>query len=395
MSVPPQHGKTETVLHGLAWMMQDAVPRHHAYVTYEATRAERMSMNCMSIAERAALRPDGNRGYWRTESGSSLVATGIGGPLTGEPISGVLVVDDPHKNREEANSALQREKVHDWFRSTASTRVHPGGSTIIVHTRWHEDDLIGRLAKEKSDDGSKPWEYINLPALNDDGVALWPEQRPVDWLTRKRVTIGEFEWAALYMGRPMPRGGSLFLSPTFYESAPSSGFRVGIGVDLAYSAETSADYSVAVVCAKVRDTVYVLDVVRKQVHAPDFERCLAELRGKYPGARWRAYIAGGEKGVASFMGKLGTNIGARPAKGDKFTRAQPVAAGWNAGNVQIPRAKWTDAFVSELESFTGIGDKHDDQVDALAAAFDALATAGGAGGQFISRPSLDDRPVGF
>ena len=121
---------------------------------------------------------------------------------------------------------------------------------------------------------------------------------------------------------------------------------------------------------------YVLEVVRVQLAAPDFVRRLAALQARYGGARLCGFFGGTERGTLDMARDLGLQIEARPAVEDKFTRCQPVAAQWNAGKVLLPRAApWLDAFVSEVVSFTGVGDRHDDQVDALAGAFSVLGAS--------------------
>ena len=183
VSVPPRHGKTELIAHGLAWLLSRDPRRTHAYVTYAAQVAYSKSRSIRDYARTLGvpIRPDAEALHeWRTPERGGLLATGIGGPLTGHGVDGVLVVDDPTKNREEAESAVLREKNHGWFTSVAMTRVEPRGSVIVVHTRWHEDDLIGRLA------GEADWEYVNLPAIAPDGAALWPSRWPVEELAKKR-----------------------------------------------------------------------------------------------------------------------------------------------------------------------------------------------------------------
>jgi predicted phage terminase large subunit-like protein len=173
------------------------------------------------------------------------------------------------------------------------------------------------------------------------------------------------------MGSPLPRGGALFRDVYFYGALPER-MKVAIGVDLAYSTKSKSDYSVAVVLGEHEGRYYLLDVVRVQLAAPDFRVRLAALTAKYR-VTPSAYVSGLEKGVLDMFGDFGTHVRARPAIYDKFTRAQPVAAAWNAGKVLLPRnAPWLDPLVTELLAFTGVKDRKDDQVDALAAAFDSV-----------------------
>ena len=208
LSVPPRFGKTETVLHGIA----RALVRHpewtFAYVSYAANVARSKSRLIRDYALRAGveLRPDSKSlNEWRTPQGGGVLATGVGGPLTSHGVR-VLVVDDPHKNRQEADSPLIRERIGGWFTSTAMTRIEPGGSAIVVHTRWNNDDLIGRL---KSDE-EQEWEVISLPAIDVRGRALWPERWPVAELEKRRAEVGEYDWSSLFQQHPTVRKGRVF-----------------------------------------------------------------------------------------------------------------------------------------------------------------------------------------
>lgn len=368
VSVPPRCGKTETLLAAIAWRLTRHPEHAIAYASYSSDLARSKSRLARDYARMSdvGLRDDTNSvGEWRTTDGGGMLAMGVGAGLTGHGAN-TLIIDDPTKNRAEAESSRIRDSIYEWFTSTAMTRVEPGGSVIVCHTRWHPDDLIGRLER----DAAVRWTRINLPAINDEGEALWPSRWPVDAMLRRKAEVGEYDWASLYQGHPRPRGGSVFRDVVLCDEAPSRGYKVSIGIDLAYSTRTHSDYSVAVVMAESGGVYYVLDVIRAQVEAPAFRNALDRLRSRYPTAKPRWYCAGPERGVADLMGE----IDARACTADKFVRAQPVAAAWNAGSIQVVRGgQWLDAFVREVTAFTGVADSHDDQVDALAAAFDAFS----------------------
>ena len=153
MSVPPRHSKTETILHSIAWLLEQDPQRSIGYVSYADAIARSKSRLARDYARAAgvALRQDADSlQEWRTAANGGVLATGVMGPLTGQGVN-VLFVDDPIKNRQEAESFLIRQRTHEWFTSTATTRVEPNGSIVVCHTRWHADDLIGRL--EKSGEG--------------------------------------------------------------------------------------------------------------------------------------------------------------------------------------------------------------------------------------------------
>lgn len=382
VSVSPRHGKTEIILHGLAWLLSHAPDRTHAYVTYAAQVAYSKSRSIRDYARTlgVAIRSDAEALHeWRTPERGGVLATGIGGPLTGHGVDGVLVVDDPIKNREEAESTIIRERNHSWFTSVALTRIEPRGSVLVVHTRWHEDDLIGRLAREEG------WEYVNLPAIDGEGAPLWPSRWPLEALEKKRRGIGEHDWYSLYQGEPRPRGGALFGDPARFDAgSPLVGWRIVIGVDPAATASAHADYTAAVVLAVFgageQLVARVLEVVRVQREIPAVCDMLLELQRRYA-APLIIEAAGVGVAVPQMLRRVQPQLLIHEVKprGDKFTRAQPVAAAWAQGRVSVPvAAPWLGDYLHELQTFTGIGDRHDDQVDATAHAFTyALVGAGG------------------
>jgi predicted phage terminase large subunit-like protein len=363
ISTPPQHGKTETCAHGLVWLLQRLPTRRHAYVTYEAERAEKISDKARELAHRAGITTKGNRKFWKTPDGGSLFATGIGGPLTGEPVDGLLLIDDPIKNRLEAESGVYRQRADDWLSSVALTRCHPSASKMVVQTRWHVDDLAGRVL-------NRGWTKIRLPAIDENGLALWPEKRPLEFLEKYRQA-NAYDWASLWQGEPRARGGAVFTDVVTYDPTQINwnGARAALGVDCAYSEKTHSNWSVGIVLYELDGIYYLRAVERHQIKMPAFKALLDALKQTWSVRRSRWYTSTTEEGTADLLG-----IKAELARNDKYVRAQPVAAAWNAGKVRVPvNAPWADAFVSEIVSFTGIKDPQDDQVDALAAAYDVLA----------------------
>jgi predicted phage terminase large subunit-like protein len=387
ISAPPRHAKTETLLAAIAWLLGRDPRKTHGYATYEANLAKSKSRIARQLAQAAGVkflddRP-GRLSEWRTAAGGGLLATSVGGPFTGQGITGILVIDDSLKNRLEAESKAKREQQKQWFADVATTRLEPGASCIVTMARWHDDDLAGHCIK-------LGFEYINLPAIDETTSApLWGKRRPLKYLQDIRRIIGEFSWSSLFMGVPRSREGRVFkdveLIPV--DQLPRGGMRIAIGVDLAYSKKTKSDWSVAVVLGLKDGKLYVLHVLRMQAEAPAFARKLKVLLESYPGVRPVWYGAGTEKGTASFIRNLGIPLIMRAPRGDKFIRAQPAAAAWNAGRILVPGAvvdrhgdevepapEWAPGFVERVTDFTGSGKSEvDDEVDALAPAFDVLA----------------------
>jgi predicted phage terminase large subunit-like protein len=382
-SVPPRHSKTETLSYGLiGWYMARNPEKLNAYISYSADIAESKSRGMREIARRAGIHvneKNSRLGEWRNSSGGGVLATGVGGPLTGFGIDGIMIIDDPVKNREEAESPTVSRKNHEWLTSTAMTRLEPGASVIVNMTRWSMIDIAGLLI----DDKESQWEYIVLPAISESGSALWPERWPLEELAKRKREVTEYDWSALYMGQPRPRGGALFREPTSYSVREMvdriRGAVILISCDPAATAKTSADRSAIVVgAAKIGadglPTMDVLDVKTFQVELPALVRELVAMQ-----RAWRAPIAveavGGFKAVPQMLKAVdrGLRIIEIKPTADKFVRAQPVAAAWNDGRVFVPfDAPWRDDFVSEVCRFTGVADQKDDQVDALAHCWNAL-----------------------
>lgn len=380
VSVPPRHGKTELLIHAVPWWLSRHPRDVLAYVSYSGDLAQTKSKRSMDLARFAevAMRSDVARASeWRTSSGGGMLATGIGGPLTGHGAN-ILIIDDPIKNREEAESPTVRRRNWEWFTSTGLTRIEPGGSCIIVHTRWHQDDLIGKLMAERPGE----WEHVNLQAVDvdDDESALWPERWPRSALDERKKEVGDYDWWSLFMGQPRPRGGALFRDATYYGKFPDvEGARILIVCDPAATAKTHADHSAIVVgagrLAHGLPAVDLLEVHRLQVEIPVLVEYLHQLQLK-----WHAPIGveavGGFKSVPQTLRHMDSKLKVLElgATSDKFTRALPCAAAWNDGRIRVPlSAPWLSEFLGEVAAFTGVGDAHDDQVDALAHMYTTFA----------------------
>ena len=393
VSMPPRHGKSASLTAALAWVTSQQPWRRSAYITYQQDLAQSVSRRVRRLVQESgvSLASDASRvSEWLTTDEGGLSATGIGSGLTGRGFDGLVIVDDPLRGREEAESLSQREKAWEGFNSDAFTRLNPGGSLVVVATRWHRDDLIGRL--EQSVDPR--WDVLSLPAIRDDegnpsdeGHALWPERFDLASLRRIRAQIGEYAWASLYQQHPVPRDGILFRAPARYTTPALDGARLVLACDPAGSAKTRADYTAAIALA-VRGlgaelTADVLDVLRFQEGTDAAARKLRTFQTTHGGARMHLESSRDGVAIADTLRAIvpGILLAEAPARGDKFTRAQAVIAAWNQGRVRVPvSAPWLDAFLAETERFTGVNDPHDDQVDALAHAFNAAGRERRGGG---------------
>jgi predicted phage terminase large subunit-like protein len=317
-------------------------------------------------------------------SGGEYFAAGVRGPITGRRAD-LILIDDPIKSWAEADSRAARDALADWYRGELMARLKPKGRIVLIMTRWHEDDLAGRLLQE--DD---PWTVLRLPAIAEagdplgrhPGEALWPEWEDAETISRKRRAVGERAFAALYQQQPRSDEGNLFDMSriTIIDSAPATRRQVRAW-DLAATAPAPGrdpDYTVGLKLGETEaGRMVVLDVIRRRARAAEVETLLTETAkldgpqtlvalAQDPGQAGVAQIAYLTRSLAEFQ------VVATPETGAKLTRAMPAAAQIDSGNLDMLRSSWTDALLGELRSFPD-GEK-DDQVDALARAVTMLAT---------------------
>ncbi len=321
---------------------------------------------------------------WRTGTGEGgLWATSCEGSIVGEGFD-LLLLDDLLSGRNAAESTVIRDAAYDWIIADALTRMEPNGSVIVCGTRYHADDHIGRLIE------SGGFEEIVVPAigLTDDGqeYSYWPERWPLERLREIREEKGGadgYDWCSLYMGNPRAPGDAVFTDAHFVDVIPGRP-RFAIGVDFAYTVNKSSDYSAAVVLAEWMGEYYVVDVLREKLPEAEFRRRVVELYRRWDAQFVVGYIAATEQPSIDILAAEIPAIGKR-AVSDKKSRALPTAAGWNLGKIKVMSGRpWTKGFVSEVVGFTG-ADKHDDQVDALAAVYDAMHQAGEIDWEYMDR----------
>ena len=416
-SVPPRHFKSETVKHAIVKHLKRWPEAGVAYCTHTQTFASNQSRGIRRIALRAGLKlsQDSNRqDEWELATGGGLVARGVGGELTGRGFR-LIVIDDPFKGIEQAESAAEREKIWNWIENDVMTRLSPDGFLLLLHTRWHPDDAIGRAKKDER------WHGQNIPALSgqNDDVALLPNVWTVDHLRGIRKA-NPYKFASLYQGEPRPRGGKVFHDPTWYDQRRLRDileYLIAHGADLAYSAKSYSDKSVLVTGIRVpsQNKVYIVDGVSMRCQAHEFAKVIAERQRILPG-RCRWYCSTTEKGTADLINnmeielvtgqdedgnklteKCHPKMRGMLATADKFVRAQPVANAWNQHLVLLPgpcevldddgnpvfdeegnpmfspTPPWAEELRSETDNFTGVNDPNDDWVDALAAMYDEIA----------------------
>lgn len=385
ISMPPRHGKTELAsLRFAPWYLGRHPTHNVVQATYAAEFAEDNGRKARAIAGTELYRDifgvgldTSSRavGRWQTTAGGTYYAVGVGGPLTGRGAN-VLLVDDPHKNRQEAESPVMRERVWEWFSSTAYTRLENGGVCIVIMTRWHEDDLVGRLL-----DGPEHWEQLILPAIAETdeadraaGEALWPEKYDLPALERIRETIGSREWASLYQQRPAAAEGAIFRREWWrdYDEAPAFS-RVVQSWDTAFKAGQDNDASACTTWGVATDGYYLLDVWSERVEFPELKRQVMALADRF---RPHQILVEDKASGQSLIQELQreTRLPIKPVRvdRDKVARAYAVTPLIEAGRVYLPRwAHWKAGYLDELAAFPAAA--HDDRVDSTTQALAEMA----------------------
>lgn len=315
---------------------------------------------------------------FNTTRGGAYFAVGRGGPITGRGAN-LLILDDLLKDWSEANSETIRRALHDWFSSVAYTRLAPGGAIVLIQTRWHEDDLAGRLLAGSS---SEHWEVLSLPAIAErdesfrkQGESLWHAQFPLPELERKRSAIGEQAWVSLYQQRPTAAGGAIFKRDwwQFYKPPVAEPFnRIIQSYDTAFKRGSDNDYSVCTTWGVADTGYFLLHLFRGRVEFPELKRLLSSMAEQWkPHAILIEDRASGQSLVQEL--KHSTALPIIPVKvdTDKVARAQAVTPLMEAGKVFLPEsASWLNDFIDEMASFpNGV---HDDVVDSTTQALNYL-----------------------
>lgn len=329
---------------------------------------------------------------WETTKAGGVWSRSIGQSVTGLGFK-VMIMDDVVKDFADAHSELKRQSVWDWYTANARTRLEPPSLVLAIGTRWHEDDILGRMAMPEYGDPSI-WEEISFPAiaLEDDVLGRHPgdplysplldetrEQALARWADIQRA-VGSYAWAALYQQNPVPAGGAIFNTewwqywedasdlPTFEKTVTSW--------DCAFKATTDSDFVVGQRWGVVGADRYLLEQIRGRW---SFTETLAQMKGFIArrSPSWPATMehivedkANGTAVIDVLHKKISGMIGVSPSN-SKEARAHSVTPQIESGNVYLPRhATWLSDFLMEHQAFpTGA---HDDMVDCTTQALNRL-----------------------
>lgn len=398
IEIPPRHGKSYTVARLFpAWFLGRNPNARIILASYGASLSEKhskairfliRSKRYQSIFPTVKISEESKaKDAWDLAPPyvGGLDAVGKGGAMTGKGAD-LIITDDLVKGRLEAESANLREQDWDWLQNDLLTRREtPYAIHVAIGTRWHEDDVHGRIHRYESD----LWDFITLPAfaLEDDplgravGEPLWKERFPAKFLHEARRRLGDYGFESLYQQRPFTKEGNLFFTNKIAKIAsepPRREMRLVVRFwDLAMSANERADYTVGVKMGLWNDNVVILDMVRVQVEWSEVVALIsqiAQLDGPsvFVGIEETFYQSSAVRELLRRPQLMNYSIRGVRVDADKFTRALPLAARVNVGMCYMVEGDWNQALQEELRSFP-MG-AHDDIVDALSGAYNLLSS---------------------
>lgn len=402
-SVPIRHFKTETTIHGIAWLLCMDPTIQIIYMVADERmandRANRIRLVCEAAAARFGRRIGPEKGQnvktsWKNEYGGGVQVMSAKQSRQGADLD-VLFYDDPIDESDVFLPEIrERVDMAIGIYTARAGRVGRRGSVAGVMSRWHPDDPNGRRLVRVA----QQWESVIHSALtvNDNGedVAFAPDVMSVGELKLRRIELAEIDptermWHANFQNDPLPDGLGLFRSPVRYTSLPVGPFKTILGADLSYSPSRRADYFALVAMkvyvepviedgrSMVAQVAYVVNSWRERWDPAQGEQILRMARGMYPGAITYSYMSGPEVGAAHYLAEKGLAIQVMPARYSKRQRAQNTIDRWNAGRIRIPeQAPWASGLVARFILFTGDDRSgNDDEIDALVSGVD-----GGIGG---------------
>jgi len=400
LTMPPRVGKSRLVAEsGAVWHLGHN-PRHEIVVASYAlgpaqdrTRAARelalatdtrLAFPGLALSHDTASKTD-----WRLlvdgRTAGGVYAVGVRGSLTSKGAH-VIFVDDPVKDWEDAQSPTLRQKTWEWYTSTAVTRLAPGGGVFIVQTRWHEDDLTGRVLDQLLHEG---WRVTNFPAIAEadeystitgkllrrTGEALHPARYPLPALEQIRATLGPTQFSALYQQRPVTPGGEIWRRGWFRHYTTTPIFdEVILSADLSAGATSdTASFPVIQAWGRKGADLYLLEEFRRRCDYPAQRAALVAMVAAHQPRRVLIEDAAHGKAIIQELRGSIPQITPVPAVGSKISRAHAAAASIEQGHVWLPapdRESWVRDWLTEVTTFPAAA--NDDRVDAASQAIRAV-----------------------
>ena len=383
INMPPRHSKSMTITETLPSYYLGNFPEERVIeISYSDTFARRFGKkNKEKVKQYESDLFDIQISKESSAHDEWLLDNEIGGMISRGVLSGItgmgadlMIIDDPIKNREEADSETHRGKIWDEWIDSFSTRLHPGAIVILILTRWHEDDLQGRLLSKEYGE-PLPWQVYNLPleAEEDDvigravGEPLWPERYGLEFIQERKRYPSSFN--SLYQGRPTAAEGNLLKRKwwQYYDTLPKM-VHIIMSIDATFKDEADSDFVCIQVWGKNGADMYLIDNLKARMNFPTTLQAIRNMVRKYPKAHAKLVEdkANGPAIISMLKNEIGGMIPVNP-QGGKVARVNAVSPYIESGNVYLPRyAPWTQDFVEECASFPQ--GKNDDQVDAMSQA---------------------------
>ena len=407
ITMPPRHGKSQIVSRFFpAWLFGVNPDIQIIAASYSADLAQRMNKDVQKIMDQpeyarvfpwtslSSQRNAGGRtGAIRTMNlfeiprrRGSYRSVGVGNGITGMGCH-ILNIDDPIKDRNDADSPTIRRKVWEWYTSTARSRLAPGGGVILTQTRWHEDDLAGRLLQKSATGEGEHFDIINYPAIAEHdephrkkGEALHPERYPISELQKLMKAVGSRDWEALYQQHPMPVTGGIFKREWFRfyipGDEPKQFDQVIQSWDLSFKKTDTSDDVAGGVLGRLGADIYLLDCDSRQRGFVETKMAFEVMWNKWPQALAKIVEdkANGPALIDSLARTVPGIIAWKP-RGSKTERANSVAPVVEAGNFWVPDPRfcpWSQRYIDQMCNFPGV--THDDMVDMTTQGIDYLIT---------------------
>ena len=375
--MPPRHGKSELASRRFpAWFLGRHPDKQVISASYNSELATDFGRDVRNIVGDTlysdvfpvSLAPDSkSANRWHTNHGGSYVAAGVGTAITGRGAN-LGLIDDPFKDREAADSQIVRDAVWKWYTSTFYTRLMPNAVIALIMTRWHDDDLAGRLLNAEQGDR---WEILSLPA-ESDGEALWPEWYPMPALDRIKAAIGPREWSALYQQQPQPDEGTFFKRDWFnwYDAdSPPKHLQVYGASDYAVT-DAGGDFTEhGIFGVDPDEDIYILDWWFGQTAADEWIESWCDLVLEHSPLLWGGESGVIRKSIEPFLTKrmrerkAYCHVEWLPSVADKPTRARSFQARAAMGKVYLPNNEMGHRLLDMALRFP-VG-AHDDAVDVL------------------------------
>lgn len=371
---PIRFFKTETVLHGLLWLLEHDPTLRIVLMTYSYSRAQWLGKRLRVLAKRTDVGPA--RGHdtieqWQNEHGGGVVVMSAEQSREGYDCH-VLLVDDP-LDEHSAKTPETREAVDNAILhySARCQRNGKAGPIFIVMSRFDEDDPIGRRLARRAE----VWLHMHMPAVVNEGTpqrrSLAEDVWSLEDLDKMRAVYRETDpkeriWFSRLMGVPPANVTSRFGPPKRYQTLPAwPGYVDFMGVDMSYSKQSRADYAALCVIRWYQSVAYVRALWRCQGETKDLGQLIADAQLTYGKLPMFSYVSGPETGAIAYFNQIGFPIQYVHTQEPKFIRAQPTIDCHNAGLILWPDEPWVDVVYQRLRRFSGNEGDHDDEVDAL------------------------------